>query len=153
MRVSDILQRKGASVCTIDDGQKLGDATYLMHEAKVGAVVVRDRASDRPVGIISQSEILAALHDDGAVALARNATSVMRRPAPHCTASASIQDAMAQMTRERARHLVIIDDAGAMAGIVSMGDLVAARIGAAELEANVLRDMARCHIMSEAAAA
>jgi CBS domain-containing protein len=47
---------------------------------------------------------------------------------------------MAKMTRHRVRHLPVLDS-GRLAGIVSIGDVVKARIQETELESRVLRDV------------
>ena len=51
---------------------------------------------------------------------------------------------MAEMTRTRNRHLPVVD-AGELAGIVSIGDVVKHRLEELELEALVLRDAAIRH--------
>ena len=44
------------------------------------------------------------------------------------------------MTDRRIRHLPVLDGAGEMAGIISIGDVVKARLGELELENNQLHD-------------
>lgn len=148
MHVADVLAKKGSRISTVDHERPLRDAIQIMHDEQIGAIVVVNGSSGIAIGIVSQSEVFAALHDMGPSALKHCATGVMRRPPPQCSGSATIQQAMGQMTRDRARHLLVMDGNGVLAGIVSMGDLVAARVGAAELEANVLRDMARSHMLA-----
>lgn len=148
MHIANIISRKGAFVCTIDQGQPMQEAVRLMHEARIGAVVVVNAKSKKPLGLISQTEILAGLHDIGADALLHCATGIMRMPVPQCSPNATTQDAMSQMTRERTRHLLVVGDNGIMTGIVSLGDLVASRLDTAQLEANVLRDIARSHLLT-----
>lgn len=101
------------------------------------------------MGILSQSEVLAGLDDLGVSALAHCATGVMRRPPPSVGESETLEDAMRAMTRQRARHLIVLDAQDGLQGIVSMGDLVAAKIGATELEASVLRDLARSRLLAD----
>jgi len=147
MRISDVIARKGNTVDMIDHGQPVRDVARLMNRRQIGAIVVVNAETRRPMGMVSQSEIVAAVDELGHSALGHCATGIMRRPAPHCTPDMLIQDAMAKMTRERARHLTVLDTDGAMLGLVSLGDLVAARLGSVELEASVLRDMARTQLM------
>ena len=147
MRISDIIARKGPDVETIEHGQPVRDAARIMNRKRVGAVVVVNADSRRPMGMVSQAEIVAAIDDLGQSALGHCATGIMRRPTPHCAPETPIQDAMATMTRERARHLAVLDGHGALVGLVSLGDLVAARLSAFELEASVLRDMARSQLL------
>jgi CBS domain-containing protein len=63
------------------------------------------------------------------------------RAAVECSPSTPLREAMALLTRSRARYLVVTD-AGRIAGIVSIGDVVHHRLREMETEANVLRDMA-----------
>ena len=147
MRVSEIIAHKGSAVETIEHGQPVREAARLMNRKRVGAVVVVNADSRRPMGMVSQAEIVAAVDELGQSALGHCATGVMRRPVPHCSPETLIQDAMATMTRERARHLAVLDGQGGMVGLVSLGDLVAARLSAFELEASVLRDMARTQLL------
>ena len=50
-----------------------------------------------------------------------------------------LADLMAVMTEHRVRHLPVVED-GQLIGLVSIGDLVKARLGELEFESNVLRD-------------
>jgi len=148
MRIADILADKGSRVCIIDHEHPLRDVIGIMHGEKIGAVVIMNGLSGVPIGIVSMTEVLQALQQYGASALKHCATGIMRKPPPQCGRDTSLRAAMRQMTLDRTRHLLVIDDAGAVTGIVSMGDLVAARLEGVELEVNVLRDMAQSHMLS-----
>ncbi len=52
---------------------------------------------------------------------------------------------MAEMTGSRNRHLPVVDG-GALAGLISIGDVVKHRLEELELEALVLRDAALRHL-------
>jgi CBS domain-containing protein len=148
MQVRDILARKGRQVCAINHLQPLRDAITIMHRARIGAVVVVNAASGAAMGTLSQDEVLAGMAELGASALPHCATGPRRRPPPLVSEAETTDEAMKLMTRQRARHLLVVDDEGAPVGIILMGDLVAARIGAAELEASVLRDIARSRLLA-----
>src|SRR5690606_39200485 len=65
--------------------------------------------------------------------------SVMTKPGPTCSGGDAIKDVMARMTRDRARHLVVLDQ-GRISGVISVGDLVKHRLEQLEMETGVLRD-------------
>ena len=69
----------------------------------------------------------------------------METPVPVCSPNDSVRYAMRQMTERRTRHL-LVQKAGVMRGIVSIGDLVKCHIRNTELENRVLRDVARARI-------
>ena len=56
-----------------------------------------------------------------------------------CTSEDTIKKVMQVMTERRVRHLPVLDG-GALAGIISIGDVVKNRLENLELEASVLRD-------------
>jgi CBS domain-containing protein len=64
----------------------------------------------------------------------------MTHRVPTCSPSDSIADVMMEMTRSRYRHLPVLES-GELIGLVSIGDVVAARVGEMELETGVLRDL------------
>lgn len=143
MKVSDIIVGKGAAIGTLDQQQTLAEAIEFMHEYSIGSVVITSSRSSGPVGIVSQTEITAALYNLGTAALHQCLSGVMRKTALICQSSDSVNSAMTYMTRNRVRHLVAVNDDGRIAGLVSMGDFVAARLKSSQMEADVLRDMAR----------
>jgi CBS domain-containing protein len=63
----------------------------------------------------------------------------MTKSGPVCAPDDLIQEAMAEMTRRRQRHLPVLRD-GKLCGLISLGDVVKHRLDELELETNVLRD-------------
>jgi CBS domain-containing protein len=55
-----------------------------------------------------------------------------------CSAGETIDSVMARMTRGRFRHLPVVES-GRLDGIISIGDVVKARIGQVEREAEEMR--------------
>jgi CBS domain-containing protein len=64
----------------------------------------------------------------------------MSHNVPTCTPQDNISRLMRQMTASRYRHFPVVDR-GELAGVVSIGDVVKARIADMELETNLLRDL------------
>ena len=57
-----------------------------------------------------------------------------------CRGDDTIDQMMAMMTERRIRHLPVVDAADHLAGIISIGDVVKARVGQLEQENNQLHD-------------
>jgi CBS domain-containing protein len=151
MRVIDVLSRKGSHVAVVHHQDSLRDAVGIMHVEDIGAVVVLNAHSKVPIGILSQAEVMRALREFGPHPLKQEALGFMRKPPPQCRGDTKISAALAQVTRDRARHLLVLDENEALLGLVSLGDLVAARVQNTELERNVLRDMAQSHLLAGSA--
>ncbi len=151
MKIAHILAAKGTKARTIGHNQNFGSILPMMHDAQIGSMVVVHAETGALLGIISQPEILAALTKFGVSSLSHCVTDLMRKPISTCTMDDDIRSIMAQMTHERCRHIVVTSADSAILGVVSLGDLVAAQLQETRLEANVLRDIARSHIMATAA--
>jgi CBS domain-containing protein len=140
MRIKDVLADKGHRVVTVWPGKLVADLPALFDEHHIASVVVVDTAG-RLLGIVTDRLFMTALARRGLGMLELTAADIMQSPAPSCSADDTVAHAMRLMTDERVRHLVVTKD-GAMAGIVSIGDLVKCRLQDAELESRVLREMA-----------
>jgi len=64
----------------------------------------------------------------------------MTWPIVTCTRGQSIKEVMAAMTRQRIRHLPVVEEEALM-GIISIGDVVKHRLEELEMEAGVLHDL------------
>ncbi len=109
-------------------------------EHNISSVLVMD-ARDRLHGIVTDRIFLAAMAQYGHRFADLKAVDIMQSPAPTCLPGDLVDEAMRRMTNDRVRHLVVMD-AGRISGIVSIGDLVKARISDAEMESKVLRELA-----------
>jgi len=143
MLISSILSRKSGAVVLVGQKDILQSAIDSMHAAGIGSVVVVNEMSGKPVGIVSQPEILGAVHDLGGAALTQCVNFIMRRTSLHCLDTDDVKTTIARMVQNRVRHMVVLNTNDQMVGLVSMGDLVAARLNSYQLETDVLRDIAR----------
>jgi CBS domain-containing protein len=138
MKVENILQSKGWTVETISGGASLAQAIHRLTSAAIGALVVSEDG-ETIEGTISERDIVWALSRQGPAVLDLNVSDCMMRGGPVCSPDTPVQEAMADMTRWRQRHLPVVRD-GKLCGLLSLGDVVKHRLDELELEANVLRD-------------
>lgn len=138
MKVGNILQTKGWAVETIPGGASIAQAVHRLTLAGVGALVVTE---DGEVvdGTLSERDVVTALARRGAGVFDLRVADCMTKGGPVCTPESTVQDAMAEMTRRRQRHLPVLRD-GKLCGLISLGDVVKHRLDELELETNVLRD-------------
>jgi CBS domain-containing protein len=136
--VRAILKGKGAAVVTAVPGETLHHIAQLIAEYKIGAVLILDKEG-RPVGILSERDIVNALSAYGAGALSLTAAETMTRALVTCKPADTADEILAVMTNSRVRHLPVIED-GTMIGIVSIGDVVKRKLDDAAEEVGLLRD-------------
>ena len=138
MVVAELIRKKAENLITVEASAELGHATRLLVEHRIGGLPVL--AGGLLVGFIAERDIALALdrHRDNIRQL--SVDRVMRRPAPTCSGDETLQNVMARMTRERLRHLVVLDGDRPM-GVISVGDLVKQRLEQLETETGVLRDL------------
>ncbi len=140
MKVKDILQHKGRSVVTVRPDASVATAVHRLALERIGALVVSEDGQ-HIAGILSERDIVRALTERGAEVLdtSLRVEEIMTRHVHTCQPEDGIKDVMGVMTRSRIRHLPVTE-AGRLAGIVSIGDVVKNRLEEVELEANVLRE-------------
>lgn len=137
MHVAAVLKRKGTRIVSAVPSDTVADIARMLTEHRIGAVLVIDD-SGLPVGILSERDIVRAIARDGADALARPAADLMTRELITGQPTDTVADMMAVMTERRIRHIPILDNGG-IVGVISIGDVVKARIDDAELEVESLR--------------
>ena len=57
-----------------------------------------------------------------------------------CRAEDTVGKLMAIMTERRIRHIPVVDEAGALSGIINIGDVVKHRLGELEEETGAMRE-------------
>ncbi len=138
MQIGAILKTKGGDVVSVGPHEQVGEVARTLARHRIGAALVRDAAGDI-LGIVSERDIVrcVALHGEAAVGL--EAAHLMTRVLHTATPSTKVQDALGMMTDRRVRHLPVLGEDGGLCGMVSIGDLVKARIDEALHEAEELR--------------
>jgi CBS domain-containing protein len=137
MNLKDVMAAKGHRVVTVPARSSVADAIRTMHAEKVGSVLVPD-AEGCPVGIFTERDVV-RLYAEGD----RDFDKLPVETRMTCSVvlgrlSMSADEALALMTERRFRHLPVVED-GKLLGLVSIGDLVKARLNEAAQEAQALR--------------
>ncbi len=137
MFVSDILSQKGSLVFAVTPGTTLAQVSQQLSTRRIGSVLVVE-GEDNVAGIVSERDVVRALARHGAAALALEAREFMTRDVVFCDPDASIEEVMGTMTRGRFRHLPVVRH-GELLGLVSIGDVVKARLTETARETEALR--------------
>lgn len=125
MKILDILRHKGSAVVTITPQETVRVLLARLAEHNVGALVVAD--GDHVAGMASERDIVRHLNDHGEQILDRPVSDIMTASVVSCSPNDDVDSIAAGMTELRVRHMPVLDD-GVLAGIVTIGDVVAGRI-------------------------
>jgi CBS domain-containing protein len=138
VQISQLLRHKGREVATIDGAESVRAALALLAEKGIGALVVSGDGR-RIDGIVSERDVARGLHSHGAGLLVEPVSSVMTAQVHTCSPHMSVHDLARTMTDHRVRHVPVVED-GELVGIVSIGDVVKARLDELEEERKQLVD-------------
>lgn len=144
MRVQHILKSKASTdVVTVTPDTLVSKAASILAEHKIGSVVVSDDGSNA-LGILSERDIVRELAKSGAGCLTKTVQEYMTRNLVTTTADGSAQDVMQQMTDGRFRHMPVMEGSK-MVGLITMGDVVKARLSELAMEKDALEGMIMGH--------
>jgi CBS domain-containing protein len=138
VQISQLLRHKPAEVATIDGAESVRTALGVLAEKGIGALIVSSDGR-RIDGIISERDVARGLHTKGAGLLAEPVASVMTAEVHTCSPTESVHDLARTMTDRRVRHVPVVEG-DVLIGIVSIGDVVKARLDELEEERKQLVD-------------
>jgi CBS domain-containing protein len=137
MNVKAILAAKGGDIFSIDPTATLQAAAQLLSKHRIGSAIISG-AGGRLAGILSERDIVRAVSEHGAEALAMPVGQVMTRNVITCAEDDSVAEIMERMTAGKFRHMPVLRD-GQLIGLVSIGDVVKQRVEEVEHDAEALR--------------
>jgi len=137
MKVSRILQHKGSEVATVKPETPVVEVVSELRERRIGAMVVID-PDGSICGIISERDIVRALAEHGPDLAKLKTSDLMTAGVSVCNPGVDIDHIMRQMTEGGFRHVPVVDN-DKLIGIVSIGDVVKARIHELEQEKDALQ--------------
>ena len=138
MTIKTILQQKGSKVFSVGPETTLGDVARELSERRIGAGVILD--GERLIGILSERDVGRRVGKRGADALSETVGEVMTRKVEVCSMDDSIGSVMSRMTESRFRHMPVMDG-DTMEGLISIGDVVKARLSELAMEKDALEGM------------
>lgn len=127
------------SVETISAQETLGAAVAILAAKKIGALIVGD-GKEGVAGILSERDIVRRLAAEGAACLMAPVASAMTKAVISCAPTDSAHSVMEKMTDGRFRHMPVMEG-GRLVGVISIGDVVKARMAEIELENRAMEEM------------
>jgi len=144
MLVQQILKAKGDSpVVTIKPGTLVSDAARILAERRIGGLIV-SRDGVEVNGILSERDIVRSLAVRGAGCLSEKIDDMMTRSPVCASKNDSADTILARMTDGRFRHMPVVED-GKLVGIVTIGDVVSAKLTELSMEKDALQGMIMGH--------
>ena len=137
MIITTILKRKGVQVFSVSPDDTIHQVAVSLSEHRIGAALVSD-SHGAMLGIISERDIVRGMAGQGQGTTQLQAKHLMTRNVITITPDHKVEEVLALMTDRRVRHLPVMEGTRVV-GMVSIGDLVKARIEEAELEATELK--------------
>jgi len=136
MHIAAVLASKGsAEVATISPQATIQELVDLLAEWDIGAAVVSKDGAE-VLGIISERDVVRLL-SGGQSSLDARVGDVMTVEVSVCESGDTLEDLMRLMTEQRIRHVPVVHE-GKLAGLVSIGDAVKARMSDLEFERDQL---------------
>ena len=141
MLVSQILKDKTIQdVVRVTPGTSVAEAAGILSAKKIGGVIVCDADTIVPLGIVTERDIVRELGKRGAICLEDQVDEIMTRDLITCGPNDRAVKVLQVMTDKRFRHMPVMDD-GKLIGLVSIGDLVKARLDELGAQAESLKNM------------
>lgn len=144
MHVHQILRGKGdGGVVTVQPDTGVTEATEILSTKRIGALIVSNDGRV-PLGIISERDIVRELGRRGTGCLSEKVSDLMTSNLVTCQPSDSAHDVLGKMTEGRFRHMPVMEGEE-MIGLISIGDVVKARLSELSMERDALQDMVMGH--------
>ena len=140
MLVSQILKSKSDDgIVSVMPGTTVARAAEILSSRRIGSIIVSPDGKAL-IGIVSERDIVRELGRRGAVCMADTVDSIMTATVVSCARTDQTDTVLQKMTDGRFRHMPVME-AGEMVGLISIGDVVKARLMELAAEKDALEGM------------
>ncbi len=144
MLVHQILKSKANDgVIFIEPNSDVIAAVELLSQRQIGAVIVSNDGTV-PVGILSERDIVRELGRRGTACLKDTVQDLMTKDLVGCARDDTADEVLTIMTKRRFRHMPVMEGSE-MVGLISIGDVVKARLSELSMEKEALQGMIMGH--------
>ena len=113
--------RDDNSIISVSPDMPVNDVLAVLADKRIGAVPVID--GEQLVGIMSERDMIYGIRREGPAFLNRPVHEAMTKAVITVDSATSPLEALAMMTQRRIRHLPVVNAAGDVVGVISIGDL------------------------------
>ena len=144
MLVHQILKSKADdSVMTVPPGTLVSEIVKILAEKGIGTVLV-SKDGKAPDGILSERDVVRHMATKGGAVLQAKVEEYMTAKLVTCARNDSAESVLTQMTEGRFRHMPVLEN-GELVGLISLGDVVKARLAQLAMEKDALEGMIMGH--------
>lgn len=145
MLVTQILTSKASdAVFTALPKTTVSEAVAMLAEKGIGTIIVSSDGGQTADGILSERDIVRRIAKEGAGCLEQPISDLMTADLVTCTRNDEAEQVVQQMTEGRFRHMPVLED-GKLVGLISLGDVVKARLSEISMEKDALQSMIMGH--------
>jgi len=137
MKITQLIS--GKRVETISPSASIHDLVNSLNTHAVGALVVSPDGR-KIEGIVSERDVVRAMPGKLDQLIGMHVRDIMTVGVVTCTSDATVAELMKIMTERRIRHVPVVDAAGILLSIVSIGDVIKAHVTELDAERTALRD-------------
>ena len=140
MLVQNILNSKEKTgIYWLAPSEPVSKAVQIMSDNRIGTIVV-SHDGEVPTGILSERDIVREMGKQGLEILSGSIEALMTKKLITTTVDVTADQVIQIMTDGRFRHLPVMSD-GKLIGLISIGDVVKARLSQLAMEKDALEGM------------
>ncbi|MBI3591890.1 MAG: CBS domain-containing protein [Nitrospirae bacterium] len=121
LEIKNISKIMTKNVVTVEKGYLLSDAVSIMAQYSISCIVVEE--NKYPIGMLTERDVV-RLFREGSDRGDFGIGKVMSHPVCTISSTASVHEAAMIMNRDRIRRLVVVDNKGMIAGLITQHDIV-----------------------------